>query len=1096
MLPRGFFSYLTKLEVLDMYDMWYEYHPYGFGSQALPGGIFEGLTNVRELNLGYNALGAAPIDDGLFDGLSGLEELELRDNPLLKTLPRCVHDLPAGVVVRTDPGVIWPSRTGNRPPTGAPTITGTPRVGETLQVSTSGIADPDGINDAVFSYQWIRTNGDEDAEIDGAETASYTLDGADEGKRVKVRVTFTDDGSSTETLTSAPTTTVEQAATEALSASFPASRFASRTHSGSDDTPQAIIGFSEPVDYTTGDATAAAGDDYTATSGTLTFESGDTERSIEVTLNDDEQVEDDETLTLTLSNPSGAEIGQATATGTITDNDQATTEAALTGAFRNVPAQHDGSTTFSFNIDFSEAVGISYRVLRDQTFTLTNGTITAARRVDGRNDRWEINAEPSGRYQMEITLPGNRACTTTGAVCTAGDDPRPLTNSPTATVAGPPSEPLTATIDNVPTEHDGESVFTFDLTFSENVAAGYQRIRDDAFAISGGTITRAPRRTQGSNREWTLHVRPDGSESVTFTLPATTDCSASGAICTADQRKLSHATTGTVAGPIGISVADTEVIEAAGAVLAFTVTLSRTVDASLSVDYATADGSAAAGADYSSASGRLTIAAGTDEGIIEVDVLDDAHNEGNETLTMTLSNPLAGRLIDGTATGTITNHDAMPKALLARFGRASAGQVVDQIEERMSAGRSAGIDARIGGRRIDRRTGPSLAAQLARRFGGNSGSSGPAGKDRAPGTHQPATPTTPAGWFAQERMPPPNGGRAGVRPPEWGRRNLFSESSLTVNQATESGGTWSLWSRSAQTHFRGRDETLAMTGDVTTSMVGADYARGRTMAGVSVGRTEGAGSYSDTANGRVESTMTGLYPWIGYQLTDRVSVWTVAGYGGGRMTLTPERGGAIDAGMSMRMTAAGMRGRLVGEGRGFEIDVKSDALWVGIASQEASGTGGRLMATNAEVGRIRTAIEGSHQTRVRKRVSVRPSVEIGVRADRGDAEEGAGVDMGLGIAVADPQSGLAIDWSMRTLIVHESEGFVERGMAIAITYDPSPTTPTGLRARVAPGWGDQPWGGAGSCGTRARCRRCCGGPSPENEHWTPRSATAWESPTA
>ena len=112
-LPPGFFRHLTNLEELDMFDMWYEYHPYGFGSQALPAGIFEGLTNLRKLDLGYNAIGSTTVDDGLFDGLTSLEELDLRDNPLLEALPRSVLSLPPGVRILTDPGVAYPAQDGN-----------------------------------------------------------------------------------------------------------------------------------------------------------------------------------------------------------------------------------------------------------------------------------------------------------------------------------------------------------------------------------------------------------------------------------------------------------------------------------------------------------------------------------------------------------------------------------------------------------------------------------------------------------------------------------------------------------------------------------------------------------------------------------------------------------------------------------------------------------------------------------------------------------------------------------------------------------------------------------------------------------------------
>ena len=107
-LPRAFFRHLVNLEELDMFDMWYEYHPYGFGTQALVGGTFEGLSKLRRLDLGYNALGNARIADGFFDGLPALEFLDLRDNPLLQRLPASVLDLPAGVRVRADPGILWP----------------------------------------------------------------------------------------------------------------------------------------------------------------------------------------------------------------------------------------------------------------------------------------------------------------------------------------------------------------------------------------------------------------------------------------------------------------------------------------------------------------------------------------------------------------------------------------------------------------------------------------------------------------------------------------------------------------------------------------------------------------------------------------------------------------------------------------------------------------------------------------------------------------------------------------------------------------------------------------------------------------------------
>ena len=92
----------------------------------------------------------------------------------------------------------------NSAATGAPSISGTAQVGETLTVDTSGIVDADGLTNATFTYQWLA----DDADIPGATGSTYTLAEADEGKTVKVRVSFTDDGGNDETLTSAATDAV------------------------------------------------------------------------------------------------------------------------------------------------------------------------------------------------------------------------------------------------------------------------------------------------------------------------------------------------------------------------------------------------------------------------------------------------------------------------------------------------------------------------------------------------------------------------------------------------------------------------------------------------------------------------------------------------------------------------------------------------------------------------------------------------------------------------------------------------------------------------------------------------------------------------
>ena len=90
----------------------------------------------------------------------------------------------------------------NNPATGAPTISGTVQVGETLTASTTSIADSDGLANATFTYQWIKLDSNlNDSDISGATGSTYTLVAADAGTGIKVRVSFTDDAGNTESLT-------------------------------------------------------------------------------------------------------------------------------------------------------------------------------------------------------------------------------------------------------------------------------------------------------------------------------------------------------------------------------------------------------------------------------------------------------------------------------------------------------------------------------------------------------------------------------------------------------------------------------------------------------------------------------------------------------------------------------------------------------------------------------------------------------------------------------------------------------------------------------------------------------------------------------
>ena len=107
----------------------------------------------------------------------------------------------------------------NTPATGAPTITGTAQVGQTLTAGTTAIMDADGLTSVSYTYQWIRVDGGTETNISGATASTYTLVAADQGKTIKVRVSFTDDASNAETLTSTATAVVSAAPNTLPSAS-------------------------------------------------------------------------------------------------------------------------------------------------------------------------------------------------------------------------------------------------------------------------------------------------------------------------------------------------------------------------------------------------------------------------------------------------------------------------------------------------------------------------------------------------------------------------------------------------------------------------------------------------------------------------------------------------------------------------------------------------------------------------------------------------------------------------------------------------------------------------------------------------------------
>ena len=121
--------------------------------------------------------------------------------------------------------------------------------------------------------------------------------------------------------------------------------------------------------------------------------------------------------------------------------------AALTASFVQAPAEHGGKTAFKLRIAFSEDISINYRTFRDQSLSVSGGSVTRAKRVDRRRDLWEVTVKPSSLADVTVTLAGGRACGTAGAVCTG--DGRALSATISTTVLGPATaRRLTGTADD------------------------------------------------------------------------------------------------------------------------------------------------------------------------------------------------------------------------------------------------------------------------------------------------------------------------------------------------------------------------------------------------------------------------------------------------------------------------------------------------------------------------------------------------------------------------------------------------------------------------------------------------------------------------
>ena len=185
-----------------------------------------------------------------------------------------------------------------------------------------------------------------------------------------------------------------------------------------------------------------------------------------------------------------------------------------------------------------------------------------------------------------------------------------------------------------------------------------------------------------------------------------------------------------------LAVVDARVHEAADATLDFAVSLSRAASGTVTVDYATSDGSATAGADYTAASGTLTFAAGETEKTVSVPVLDDSIDEGEETFTLRLSNATGAHIADG---GSVTRHRASPSRRARGRSSRTRPRASRSGGERLRAPRPGRLGLRAF---VHHRPLPPLGHRAAR--------AGDVGRDRSRGAMGQRTERWTRGRFGDE----------------------------------------------------------------------------------------------------------------------------------------------------------------------------------------------------------------------------------------------------------------------------------------------------------------------------------------------------------
>ncbi len=417
------------------------------------------------------------------------------------------------------------------------------------------------------------------------------------------------------------------------------------------------------TDFATADGTATAGSDYVANSGTLTFNPGVTSQTLNVTVNGDTLNETNETYFVNLSNVSGADYADSQGLGTITNDDPAP---SLSINDVTVTEGNAGTTTATFTVSLSAASGqtvtVDYAtadgtattagsdyVAVSGTLTFNPGTTTQTVNVTVNGDT--LN-EVNETYFVNLTNPVSATITDNQGLGTiTDDDPVPSLSINDVTMTEGNAGTTTATFTVSLSAASGQTV-TVDYSTADSSAT---TAGSDYVAASGTLTFTSGITTQSVNVtvNGDLALESDETFFVNLTNPVNatiTDNQGLGTISNDDVIP-------------DMSINDVTLAEgnSGSTTFTFTVSLTAASNQTITVDYATADGTATtANGDYVATSGTLTFTTGIASQTVDVTVDGDSLNEVDETFFVNLTNATNANMVDNQGLGTITNDDAAP----------------------------------------------------------------------------------------------------------------------------------------------------------------------------------------------------------------------------------------------------------------------------------------------------------------------------------------------------------------------------------------------------------------------------------------------------